>query len=506
MRRDSDKEIPPSDRSRRVVATARPAIERLEGRTLLSNPTDAEQYILEMINRARAYPDGEVARLSAMTWGDPNAAPQTPSLNEGLAAGTISSTPKQPLAFNPILLNTSTSHSQYMIGTGSFSHYENPENVDPFTRMTNAGYDWSWAGENIAAASIYNNPAPSEVSSTSEQLEDDLFVDGTEPGRGHRVNLMTDSFKEVGVGITNGLSTMFGSPAQSILAMTQDFGVSSSNTESLHTGVVFNDRAGTRFYASGEGLGGATITAIDPNGIRYTTTTWSTGGYSLQLPPGVYTVTPSGGGLAAAAPIGVLGNAASTTVSITSQNVELDFATGATVTPTPTPISTPTPTLTPTPSPTPTPTPTSPPTLASPGSTLVPTPGSTPGPVPTRTPLEQAQQTFSSDQATLAADLSSMSQTLAADAATAGAANGADASSVAADRAKMLADKATSSKLTLDRQLLAGDRLRQRTDFARARKRSHDDRAGYLALIKADRSRIQSDLKTLRAGAKASGQ
>ena len=47
--------------------------------------TAADQYILELVNRARLDPAGEAARLGI-------------DLNEGLAAGTISATPKDPYA------------------------------------------------------------------------------------------------------------------------------------------------------------------------------------------------------------------------------------------------------------------------------------------------------------------------------------------------------------------------------------------------------------------------
>jgi len=53
-------------------------------------PSPQEQYLVELINRARADPAGEASR-------------QLIDLNEGLAPGTISAAPKQPLAVNPLL-------------------------------------------------------------------------------------------------------------------------------------------------------------------------------------------------------------------------------------------------------------------------------------------------------------------------------------------------------------------------------------------------------------------
>jgi len=86
----------------------------------------------------RADPSAEAARLGI-------------SLNEGLAAGTISTAAKQPLAINPNLTDSAGKHSQWMIDNDLFSHYEGA--TGPQQRMSAAGYSFSgsWtSGENIA--------------------------------------------------------------------------------------------------------------------------------------------------------------------------------------------------------------------------------------------------------------------------------------------------------------------------------------------------------------------
>lgn len=67
-------------------------LETLEQRLLLSaGPTVYEQYLLSLVNRARANPAGEAALYGI-------------DLNEGVPADELISTaPKQPLAFNPYL-------------------------------------------------------------------------------------------------------------------------------------------------------------------------------------------------------------------------------------------------------------------------------------------------------------------------------------------------------------------------------------------------------------------
>src|SRR5881397_193855 len=87
------------------------AVERLEPRRLLSavTPSDVEQYMVELINRARSNPAAEASRFGI-------------DLNEGLPAGTISPDAKQPLAINPYLTDSARSHSQWMIDNDVFSH------------------------------------------------------------------------------------------------------------------------------------------------------------------------------------------------------------------------------------------------------------------------------------------------------------------------------------------------------------------------------------------------
>ena len=54
----------------------------------MSEPTALDQYLIELINRARLDPVGEAARLGI-------------DLNQGLSQGQITTAPKQPLAFDP---------------------------------------------------------------------------------------------------------------------------------------------------------------------------------------------------------------------------------------------------------------------------------------------------------------------------------------------------------------------------------------------------------------------
>ena len=273
-------------------------------------PSSHEQYLVELLNRARANPLAEVARTGIS------------SLNEGVPADKIISTdPKQPLAIHLMLTDAARRHSQWMIDNDTFSHNEPAPRASPGDRMTAAGYSfvpsWTW-GENIAIYMSY--PSAPDTTTAVADLHDGLFIDENYAGRGHRINMMNPTFKEIGSGVATGL--FFSSPYnwQSV-DCTQDFAMSSYlSGDSFLTGVAYNDTLVTanNFYTPGEGLSGVTVTAVrQSDNLTRTMTTWPSGGYSLRVPPGTYTVTASG--------VGLGGIVTYTGVAVAAQNVKRDF-------------------------------------------------------------------------------------------------------------------------------------------------------------------------------------
>lgn len=287
-------------------------------------PTDLEQYVIELINRARANPAAE-AKLDGI------------DLNEGLPANTISSAAKQPLAVNPYLVDSARSQSQWMLANTAFSH-TGANGSTPDQRMKAAGYvftgPWSWA-ENIALRSYKTNAPHADV---YQAIESDLFIDVGIADRGHRVNLLSPSNNEIGVGAASGKYSYYNAAI-----ITQDF--ASSGNQTFLTGVVYTDTVTKdNFYTPGEGIGNVTITAKrTSDGATFTTKTWSAGGYSLPLAAGTYTVTAAGGSLAKTITYN--------SVTIATDNVKRDFTTTGTVATTPPPTTTPTPPPTTTPLP-----------------------------------------------------------------------------------------------------------------------------------------------------------
>ena len=273
----------------------------LEGRALFAavTPSANEVLLVELINRARANPSAEASRFGI-------------ALNEGVPAeDTISTSAKQPLAINPYLTDAARKHSQWMIDNDTFSH-TGSGGSSPQQRMTSAGYVFGGSyqnGENIA----YNGTTGSmNLANGTIQNHEILFVDDDYPDRGHRTNMLTEGYKEVGAGVAGGVYNIYNAAM-----LTEDF--ARTGTGSFLCGVAYADTVSNDdFYTVGEGLGGVTVTAKN-NSTQATTstTTWDSGGYSLALAAGTYTVTATGGALG--------GTVTYQNVVIGSSNVKRDF-------------------------------------------------------------------------------------------------------------------------------------------------------------------------------------
>ena len=294
-------------------------------------PSDYEQYMLELINRARANPTAEVARIDGETGAQPGLfgglfgfnsydgwATGSSGLNEGPPnlsgqTYTIPSAAKQPLAFNSDLLDATTTYSGIMASNSSISHTLAPE-PSSTQRMMNEGFSNSsptndsldLGGGSFALPGDENNATVSfsqnwNWSGYAEDIQKEavdlmhhnLFVDDSAATRGHRITMMAGDWKEIGIsmnwqGVNSGGATVYAN---------HNFAFDDSSDPFL-TGVVYNDTDANGFYTPTdgggngyEGLGGIQITADDGAGGVYTTSTWDSGGYSLEVPPATYNVT-----------------------------------------------------------------------------------------------------------------------------------------------------------------------------------------------------------------------
>ncbi len=97
-----------------------------------------------------------------------------------------------PLTMDAALRCAARVHSQDM-GDRSFFDHDTPEGEDPFQRMERAGYQFSTAGENIAAG----------------QTSPQMVMEGWLASPGHCSNIMNASFTEFGVGVYQPLNGDF---------------------------------------------------------------------------------------------------------------------------------------------------------------------------------------------------------------------------------------------------------------------------------------------------------
>jgi Ca2+-binding RTX toxin-like protein len=229
----------------------------------MANFTPEEQLMLELINRARMDPNREAARYGI-------------AINEGPPSKTISSAPKEVLAGNDKLAAAADNHTQWMLGNDKLDHFETPGSPgftgnSPGDRMTAAGYTPLSYSENAG----YRG-ASSDLAKSASDLHRDLFVDSGDAERGHRVNMMSTSVREIGIGLDTG-----NFKGSNVAMVTQDFGVTSA--DSIHvslfiTGVVYNDTTkNDDFFTVGEeqaGIGVAGSGASDSTGAG--------GGYELE--------------------------------------------------------------------------------------------------------------------------------------------------------------------------------------------------------------------------------
>lgn len=214
--------------------------------------TAAEQYLIELINRARLDPTAEVARYGV-------------GLNTGLNPGTIDGTSKQPLAYDPTLDASATGHSLWMLANDIFSH-TGAGGSSPYQRAMAAGFSGYGVGENI---SWRGSTGSINANSLIGQQHGDLVVSA-----GHRVNIMSPTYTLIGVSQEVGVFTSGRNFNASMV--TENFG---RTTQNYLTGVTFTDTDRDDFYSIGEATGGTSFT-VGGRTVRSS----DTGGYTALLP------------------------------------------------------------------------------------------------------------------------------------------------------------------------------------------------------------------------------
>lgn len=288
-------------------------------------PSPEQQYMLELINRARSDGGLEATRvgLSGLQEGPPSINGQT---------FTIANT-AQPLSWSPLLANCAQNHAKFLNDNDQFFTGTSPHTfggLTPEQRINAAGYPMNLGAEyNGPTTASGFFPGPENVAEnetigsgafTGAALinaimfqHNVLFTDQTVPGRGHRMTTMLTYWREAGIGINAGKDNGQGNTWDSLYTV-QNFGRQTNSTPFI-TGVVFQDTNGNGFYDPGEGIGGI---RVDVTGNNFFAVTAPSGGYSVPIAgDGSYTVKFSGGAIVPAIQ-------RTATIS-TSLNAKLDY-------------------------------------------------------------------------------------------------------------------------------------------------------------------------------------
>jgi Ca2+-binding RTX toxin-like protein len=229
----------------------------------------AEQYGIELLNRARLNPVAEAQRYHV-------------PLNHGVHGDDrISTRQKQALAPDQVLDESASKHSSWMLSADTFSHSGAGGSTEQ-QRMKMAGYQFSngisWSyGENLA----YVDAAGRSLETLIETQHRMLMQSDA-----HRPNILRDSFREIGYAQVMG---DFRGSRGSML--TQDF--AHRSTDIFVTGVAYNDKNGNNFYNMGEGQKGIRFSEVGGGSVS----TASAGGYGLQVEAGrsvVISIGPDG--------------------------------------------------------------------------------------------------------------------------------------------------------------------------------------------------------------------
>jgi uncharacterized protein YkwD len=236
-----------------------------------------EQYLLELINRARLDPGAELARYNAAVASGVYGGAKLASLNAGLTAGTISNAAIQPLAANESLNNAAAAHSLHMLAVDKFDH-SGIGDGDLGSRADSAGYNWTMLGENISWSGTTGTV------NERQAIENHQF--GLFRSDYHRENLHNASFSAGGIGAEIGQYSIDGGTYNASM-LTEMFG--DNGSQYFLTGVVYNDANANRFYTPGEGYSAA----INVNGAGATNSS-AAGGYSMIAANGTHQVTLGG--------------------------------------------------------------------------------------------------------------------------------------------------------------------------------------------------------------------
>lgn len=284
--------------------------------TATHQPTQHEQYMLQLINRARANGGAEMDRLGPET--SVNEGPPTVNGNPWTIYNSV-----QPLAWNGQLTAAAQSHATNLQAVdwnfNRTTYGANPHTPNssfpggatvPIGRIGAAGYAYSDSGvrvsnpsgsypgpENIylSVASNSDGWSQAEILAAINAGHKSLFEDFTVAGRGHRNTTMYEIYKEIGIGTATGTDQNASNQTRDTVYLVQNFGKSSVITNAILTGLAYNDLDSNNFFTpartpTSESITGLTVQARQGGITVASVAAFETGGYSLPLAAGSYQI------------------------------------------------------------------------------------------------------------------------------------------------------------------------------------------------------------------------
>ncbi len=271
-------------------------VEQLETRRLLAfNPTGAEQELLQLTNRFRTDPGGEYSRLIAST--SPIRSRDTLLQADLDGFGVNGSTlraelqalsPAAPVAWSEGIHGFSRSHNAAMVARKTHFH---SNSLQRRQALLDAGVNLRFrSGEKINSELVYGYGKSVLHAYASYVINWGSGPGGMQSGRPHRSALINSDFEQAGPAIANYSGSGFGPFVNThVLANIEQ-------PPAMVVGAIFEDRNDSTWYEASEGIGSVSIVFVGSAGT-FRTNSWSAGGYQVELPPGSYTVTATGGGM-----------------------------------------------------------------------------------------------------------------------------------------------------------------------------------------------------------------
>ncbi|WP_395744271.1 CAP domain-containing protein [Prosthecobacter sp.] len=271
-----------------------------------ADPTAEQQYLLELTNRFRADPQGELANL--VNFSSPGVWDTTKSDDASIAYalnyfGTSASdlasqfsslTAAPPLAWNSALNVSATNYSNLMVSADQQAHSLDGLSLDQ--RIENGGYGANWlnAGENLfaSAQSPFHAHAAFVIDWGDGNGATAGYGNGIQSPAGHRDLLLDVSMKEIGIGFQSiaipGTNTIATGPYVVTEHLASQFRYDGVNyiSDAILTGSVFQDTVlADAFYTPGEGLAGEVVNVYnDATGILVASGfSNSAGGFNIAL-------------------------------------------------------------------------------------------------------------------------------------------------------------------------------------------------------------------------------